>query len=307
MIKNDLITINKDGTTKANKVDSKGNALMTLSPSGCNDMAMCSMKFKFLRVEKLPSKQAMPLIQGNAMHDGYEFMMEKKAAGESFEIDDIFKSKIFIDKEKTISKTFDEAWFAHEGANWADMVPTKEKLVEVKEVLTKSFEGFQRNWYDKLDPVFTEPLMVSPVPGGEKHNLHALGFIDLGAIMDKEFYLIDHKSTSNMPKPDKLTGEYPVNADYRQQLAAYSAMVWNWKLPDGIQQCGLLYTSKSKNPEHIFVPVEITQREVDSLAKKMCNYAEIIKNDLFTYNRSHRLCSAKFCSFYGECHDRFGG
>lgn len=148
--------------------------------------------------------------------------------------------------------------------------------------------------------------MLLPVPGGEDEGLHVIGFIDLGAIYNGEFYIVDYKSASRLPTKDKNTGEYKIDASYRQQLALYAGMVWNWELPEDGQKVALLYTSKEDEPKQIWVEFEISQFEVDAVAYKFSRIGKIIKQNLFMINRGAQWCSKRFCSYWDICHDEFG-
>jgi len=277
-----------------------------LSPSGCNDMASCSMKYKFSRIDKLPSKQSLPLVYGNAMHDGYEILMNQIMAGGKMDVGAVPETPIEDGYRTKKYRPFKEVWYSNEGSEWTDGKATKWLLDKEYNRLMTSFHGFKDKWEGIIHPVFTEPLLILPVPGGEDMDLHLVGYIDLGCIIDNDFHVMDYKSARELPKINDITGEYKVDAGYRQQLAAYAAAVWNWKLPNGEQKCGLLYTGKDDDPEHIRVDVTVNQLEVDAYARKLINYAKIIKQDLFTINRSYTLCSKKFCSFWDDCHEQFG-
>jgi hypothetical protein len=282
------------------------NGKFALSASGCNDLDSCSMKFKYLRIDKLPSKQAMPLVYGNALHDCFEEMMNQKKRGEPYSLEGVLKSQVNIQYGKPETDELEKVWFSHEGEDWSDMVPTREVLEAGLARLKASCEVFRTQWMPNLEPVFMEPQMLMPVPGGEDEDLHAIGYIDLGAMYNGEFYIVDYKSAAKLPTKDKVTGEYKIDAAYRQQLVLYAGMIWNWVLPEDGQKVALLYTSKEDQPRQIWVEFEISQFEVDAVAYKFSRLGKIIKQNLFMINRGAQWCSKRFCSFWDVCHDEFG-
>ena len=284
---------------------SKSKDFFYISPSTANTIAACSMQYYFGKVLKLPTKEALPLTYGNLLHDLLESICGQIKNKEKISIEKAWESDAEAGYKTGVYKPLHAIWDSYEGADWSDIEPTKQVLAVEKERLTKSCETFIKGLALEIQPVFMEPLMVSPVPGSNR-KLHLLGYIDLGAIYKDEFWVIDHKSAKTMPKIHKASGLYMVKPEYKQQLTAYCAALWDWKLPKGGQKCMLAYMSKAKAPEQIRVEVVITQKDVDALAKKLVCYEEIIHQNLFTINRGYTLCSEKFCSFWEACHERFG-
>lgn len=274
-----------------------------LSPSGCNSLSACSMKYRYDKIMMLPRVDSLATLYGSMLHNILEYTLSTKAAGDKPSMADFWESGIEPAPRKPLVKA-EDFWLSLVTRPVSGAKLTMEVLDIEKRRLEATFDMFMDTWYDKITPIFSETQFTLPVPNGT--NLYSNGIVDLGCIYEDEFIILDFKSARELPKYNQATCSYDLSEEYKQQLATYQGMAWNWKIPESSMRSALLFFNKNDVPESVLATHHVTQRQIDALLEKLRKLSEVIRRELFIPNRSYMLCKRDWCPYWEACHAEFG-
>ena len=253
-----------------------------LSPSSITQYLKCSAQYMFKK--KLgPKPPGIALLYGKSVDNAINVDMEQKIVTRenlpSDDVKDAFVTEYDNNKDDTFFHKDDNPDVLREvGINsvgkWADEIAEKIQPISVQEKLAIEFDDFG---YDILQ------------------------FAD---VITEDKTIIDNKTAGrSVPQKD---GEYKVSYDHILQLTMYG-IGYKENHDEEIEELGLDYLIKNKNPKIQQVRWKPNNADKKYALGLIRNVAKGIDNETYIPNRSSFLCSKKFCAFWSECEENFGG
>jgi len=170
-------------------------------------------------------------------------------------------------------------------------LPTEFRDDEEPGDLKKQGEVLTLKYLDEACPEI-EPKAVEFPVSGSINGVRVRGFIDL---LDAEGRVIDLKTAARTPSE--------ISSDYRFQVATYRQLLGG--IVTGQARVDTLV--KTKTPKLVQMSCTIDQSDIDSVNALYPVVQRGIRGGFFAPNRSHYLCSRKYCGFWRECQRQFGG
>ena len=125
--------------------------------------------------------------------------------------------------------------------------------------------------------------------------------IDLLANRDGEDIVVDFKR-----KPKKLSDYKISQQDWKHQLALYAVWFMRTRLTREIPRCEIHVLLPGSAPQ--IVPINVNAEDIFHTVNRLQDLSWRLDHSYFPLNRSHPLCSPKWCNFYVRCHhDYFTG
>lgn len=199
-----------------------------LSSSQINLYLLCSLKYKFQYVDKLPKPfKSSALVFGSAIHSAISWFSKEKMNGNGISLDRLFR----ILEADWYAQKVDQVIHYKDGE-------TEMKLVIMAKELLNQYINLPFKEIMGTDIPFTIPL-INPVTG-ETLGINLEGYIDL---MEKDETIVEFK-TSNQAMDQK-------DVDDHIQLTAYSYAyeMLHQRPPKNLKIVNLVKTKKPKiNP-----------------------------------------------------------
>lgn len=242
-----------------------------LSASQLNTILTCEAKFAFGYVHEIKVPPSGALTFGSsydkALNTNYEQKIESKQDLKVSDVQDVFSSEF----DKLAPDT-----------DWKD-----EDKGEVKDSGIKVLEATMGEITPLVQPVKVQGEYLQDIDG-----VMVLGYTDV----ETETTVIDNKTTSRTPSA--------VSNDYLIQGTTYAIMTG--------KPVELHYGIRTKKPATKILQVEVTEDDVNyvkNLYKTGMERRELIMNDQIRIipNRSHNLCSRKWCGYWQMCELKYGG
>jgi len=197
-----------------------------------------------------------------------------------------------------VKAVYDEAWdllvkgeYPARYPGGKPALPTEFREDEEPSDLKKQGEALTLKYLDEACPE-TEPKAVEFPVSGTINGVRVRGFIDL---LDSEGRVIDLKTAARTPSE--------ISTDYRFQVATYRQLLGG--IVTGEARVDTLV--KTKTPKLVQMSCTIDQGDIDSVNALYPVVQRGIRGGYFAPNRSHYLCSRKYCGFWRECQRQFGG
>jgi len=257
-----------------------------LSPSGASGFLSCSFKWNCRHILKLPDPPTGALTMGSAVHAA---------------INANFEQKIETKRDLppiSVKAVYDEAWSLlvkgeyparYQGSKPA--LPTEFRDDEEPAELKKLGEALTLKYLDEACPEI-EPKAVEFKVMGTINGVRVRGYIDL---LDAQGRVIDLKTAARTPSE--------ISSDYRFQVATYRQLLGG--IVTGEARVDTLV--KTKTPKLVQIGCTIDRSDVDAIERLYPLVQRGIRGGFFAANRSHYLCSRKYCGFWRECERQFGG
>ena len=253
-----------------------------LSPSSINQYLKCSAQFMFKKMIG-PKPPGIALLYGKSVDNAINIDMEQKIVTRenlpSDDVKDAFVTEYDSNRDDTFFHRDDKPDYLREvGINsvgkWADEIAEKIQPISVQEKLAIEFDDFG---YDILQ------------------------FAD---VITEDKTIIDNKTAGrSVPQKD---GEYKVSYDHILQLTMYG-IGYKENHNEDIKELGLDYLIKNKNPKIQQVRWKPNNADKKYALGLIKNVAKGIDNETYIPNRSSFMCSKKFCAYWNECEENFGG
>ena len=170
-------------------------------------------------------------------------------------------------------------------------LPTEFRDDEEPAELKKLGETLTLKYLDEACPEI-EPKAVEFKVQGAINGVRVRGYIDL---LDAQGRVIDLKTAARTPSE--------ISSDYRFQVATYRQLLGG--IVTGEARVDTLV--KTKTPKLVQIGCTIEQSDVDAVERLYPLVQRGIRGGFFAPNRSHYLCSRKYCGFWRECERQFGG
>lgn len=242
-----------------------------LSPSQANTYLSCSARWAFRKIRKLPDPPTSSLTLGNAIHD---------VVGENF------AQKMETRKDLPVTGAvalYRKAWSERAPETMFREDEDPNELRAMGETLTVKY---LEESAPKIDPAAVEINIQGRIGG-----VSVRGIIDL---LDTTGRIIDLKSAAKKPTE--------ISSDYRFQVATYIPLT-----PGASGEARVDTLVKTNKPQLISQTFSLDQSDVDATNRIYPLVQRAIRAQIFTPNRSHFMCSRRYCSFWRACEKEFGG
>lgn len=253
-----------------------------LSPSSITQYLKCSAQYMFKK-QLGPKPPGIALLYGKSVDNAINVDMEQKIVTRenlpSDDVKDAFVTEYDNNKDDTFFHKDDKPDVLREvGINsvgkWADEIAEKIQPISVQEKLAIEFDDF---------------------------NYDILQFAD---VITEDKIIIDNKTAGrSVPQKD---GEYKISNDHMLQLTMYG-IGYKENHNEEVNELGLDYLIKNKNPKIQQVRWKPNDEDKKYALSLIQNVAKGIDNETYIPNRSSFMCSKKFCAFWKECEENFGG
>jgi CRISPR/Cas system-associated exonuclease Cas4 (RecB family) len=230
-----------------------------------------------------PKPPGIALLYGKSVDNAINVDMEQKIVTRenlpSDDVKDAFVTEYDNNKDDTFFHKDDKPDVLREvGINsvgkWADEIAEKIQPISVQEKLAIEFDDF---------------------------NYDILQFAD---VITEDKIIIDNKTAGrSVPQKD---GEYKISNDHMLQLTMYG-IGYKENHNEEVNELGLDYLIKNKNPKIQQVRWKPNDEDKKYALSLIQNVAKGIDNETYIPNRSSFMCSKKFCAFWKECEENFGG
>ena len=250
-------------------VEEVGNVL---SPTGVNQYLSCSFRWYAKHVLKVPDPKTGSTLLGSAVD---------RALTENFREKIETKCDLPLAGVRAIYlKT------------WDDLNPEAEfHRDEDPGQLRLEGEGLTMLLMDRWAPTI-EPAAVQLKVSGPIGGVPVRGYIDL---LDVDGRVIDLKTAKKTPSE--------ISSDYRFQVATYARL-----LPREATGIGMVATAvRNKTPKIVEHTFQIDASDVASVERLYPIVQQSIRKGVFLPNRSHFMCSRRYCSAWRVCEKEFGG
>lgn len=243
-----------------------------LSPSSVNTFLHdCSLKWFYRKVLKLPETRGSALGLGTAVHTALiENFRQKIETREDLDVPGV--SAIFtgalIEEMDTVKLQKDESW---------------DDLKEAGEVMT-------RVYMERAAPG-VDPAAVEAKVEGLIGDVPVHGYID---VLDVHGRVIDIKTAKRKP-----TGITPA---HQLQLGTYVILH-----PQASGDAQLVTLTKTKTVDLHTESAVITPADRTFTERLYSIARDQMQAGLYAPNRASFLCSRKYCGYWAQCQDEFGG
>jgi hypothetical protein len=232
-------------------------------------------------VLKLPDPKTGALLQGSCVHAALAGNYRQK-----------------IETKEDLPAAGVKAIFADA---WGTLLKETEfRDDEEPDTLKAEGEALTLKYLDELAPKVQPAAVELPVVGMIA-GVRIRGIIDL---LDTSGRIIDVKTAARKPSRVKTPqGEqYEVSPDYRFQVATYRQLEPS---ASGVARVDTLV--KTKAPALVEQEITIDAADLAATAKLYPLVQRGIRSGFFQPNRSHFMCSKRYCAFWRACEREFGG
>jgi CRISPR/Cas system-associated exonuclease Cas4 (RecB family) len=243
-----------------------------LSPSSVNQFAHdCQVKWFYKRVLGLPEKRSAALGLGSALHEAIAANFAQKLETR----EDLPGEGVTAIFRGALDKELDSIEL--------DKTESAADLRACGEVMTRVYMA-------ECAPRIQPAAVERPVQG-LIGDVPVQGFID---VLDTTGAVIDLKTASKKPSG--------ISAGYRVQVATYAILE-----PTASGRARLDTLTKTKTVGLHQQTLEVSESDRKQATRLYSIAREQMQSGLFIPNRSSHLCSRKYCSYWAQCMDEYGG
>ncbi len=242
-----------------------------LSPSQVRTFLDCQARWWFKYGLMLPETKSSSLALGLAVHRALELNFREKL--ETHE--DLDTAGIVM--------IFRDAWMEQVGQTQFTKDESQHDIRRIGERLVAKY-------MDEVAPQI-EPAAVEMDVQGEISGVRVRGRVDL---LDIDGRLIDIKTASRRP--------CSVSPDYAFQLATYRQIT-----PGASGEVRIDSLVKTATPQLVQQSYTVGQQDLRATKVLFPMVQEAMGSGMYCPNRQSLLCSQKYCSFWKQCEEEFGG
>ncbi len=247
-----------------------------LSSSRVNMFLRCPRQFFYRYCEGLVVPPSGAMTRGSSYHRGVHANMSQKIeTHEDLPVNDVL-DVFSTEYEARAHDTF-----------WLD---TEDKG-EIKDSGIVLLREYQNIIAPTIQPVASEQEFELQL---ENKEWAFTGILD---IKDDEEVIHENKTSSRSLRQPRQ--------EHLLQLTAYLTGAWQAEVVG--RQGRLTYAVSKKLPEIVSHDVIMSQAGVLYFLTIIAQVANAIESEIWTLNRSHNLCSKRYCGYSGMCLKQFGG
>lgn len=241
-----------------------------LSPSQVNTYLNCSAKWHYRYVQKLPDPPSGSLVRGRAVHRLVNHWFEHRIEGHAPEVGQL-------------GEAWDEIWEREsEDAAFG--------ISEDVEELKASGEALAAKYLTEAAPEIEPAFLDVPVTG-LIGGVPVRGFIDL---IDTSGRIVDLKTSSRKPSG--------VSPDYALQIATYAQIT-----PGVTGEVRLDTIVATKQTQLVNIAYTVSDEDRRMTEKIYPCVQAGMQSGFYAPNRNSQLCSRKYCNFWDQCVQEWGG
>lgn len=242
-----------------------------LSPSSASQYLGCSAKYYYRKVAKIEDPPTGALTLGSSVHAAIR--------------------ENFLQKLETRQDLPAAGVAAIYTAAWEERAKETE-FRDDEDPATMKAQGLALTlkYLEEACPKI-EPAAVEHHVSGRIGGVLVQGFIDL---LDTSGRIIDQKTAAKKPNE--------VSSDYVFQLATYRQLC-----PGASGESRLDTLVKTKTPQLVQIEAKADQASIDATAILYPLVQRNIRAGVWMPNRSHFMCSRKYCGAWRQCQKDFGG
>jgi putative RecB family exonuclease len=239
-----------------------------MSPSSISTFQQCPLKFKFSRLDKLPSESTEAQVLGSFVHEVLE---------------ELFKLSRVDRTEVSARRLARELWTS----KWAEEFKDLGKSCDENEFRWKAWWCLE-NYFAMEDPTLFDAAGIEAKMEGEINGVPLLGIIDRWSIEDNKIVISDYK-TGKKPRPQ-------YEWEKKMQITIYSILLKEQTGMD-IERAELLYVksgqfAKYNVDEDLENAVRVEVRNTWDQVTSMCDSGEF-------ETRTGPLCN--WCDYKSIC------
>lgn len=247
-----------------------------LSASRVNMFLKCAQQYFYRYCEGLVAPPSAAMTRGSSYHRGVHANMSQKIEShEDMPVDDVLDH---------YSTDFDVR--SHDTL-WQD----SEDKGEIKDSGIVLLREYQEIVAPDIQPVASEQEFELAL---ENKPWTFTGILD---IKDDAEVIHENKTSSQSLKQPRQ--------EHLIQITGYSIGAWESEVVG--KQARLTYAVSKKQPEIVSHDVTMSQSGVLYFLTIIAQVANAIESEIWTLNRSHNLCSKRWCAYFSRCIGQFGG
>ena len=262
----------------------KKKAKPHLSPSSITQYLKCSAQFMFRKTigAKPPG---IALLYGKSIDEAINIDMEQKIdSRENLPTDDI-------------KDAFVTEWDSNK--NDAEFHPT-DKPDSLREIGIDSVGNWSETIAKEIQPKAVQKKLAVEF---DDFDFNILQFAD---VITEGGVIIDNKTAGRSIPVSKVTDILLIPHDHRLQLTMYDI---GYEVNESVRATGLGldYLIKNKKPKIQQARWKPNKQDRQYVLGLMEQVANGVKKEVFIPNRSNMMCSKKFCAYWRECENKYGG
>ena len=253
-----------------------------LSPSSITQYMKCSAQYMFKKIIG-PTPPTIALLYGKSIDEAINVDLEQKIeTREDLPVDDL-------------KDAFVTGW--DEGKQLT-LFHSNDKPEELREIGVKSIEHWHKDIANSVQPSHVQEKLFVEF---EDFDYNILQFAD---VITEDRVIIDNKTAGR--SITEKNGIISVPHDHRLQLTLYDI---GFKVNYGKEptELGLDYLIKNKTPKSQRTRWKPNKTDKNYALTLFKGVAKGIDNETYIPNRSHFMCSKRFCAYWRECESNFGG
>ena len=255
-----------------------------LSPSSITQYIKCSAQFMFRKTigAKPPG---IALLYGKSVDEAINVDMEQK-----------------IDSKKNLSEddvkdAFVTEWDANKDNTEFHSV---DKPKDLREIGINSVGEWSNTIAKTIQPKAVQQKL--PIEFND-FDFNVLQYAD---VITDDGVIIDNKTAGRSISVSKVTEKLLIPHDHRLQLTMYDI---GYEVNESSQATGLGldYLIKTKKPKIQQARWKPNKQDRQYVLQLMETVANGVKKEVFIPNRNNMMCSKRFCAYWRECENKYGG
>ena len=255
-----------------------------LSPSSITQYLKCSAQYMFKNLIG-PKPPTIALLYGKSVDSALNTNLEQKINSREDLSEDEIKDAFVTewDSNKDTTRFFNT-----------------DKPDELRETGIKSVGLWRNEVAENIQPVSVQEKLAIEF---EDFNYDILQFAD---VITEDKTIIDNKTAGRSVSVNKLSKELIVPHDHRLQLTMYD-IGYQANHKEQADSLGLDYLIKTKTPKFQSVRWKPNEEDRSYIVNLMKVVANCVDKEVFMPNRNNMMCSRRFCAYWRECQEQYGG
>lgn len=247
----------------------QGGVGESLSPTQVKTLLSCPAKWYFKYVLGLKEVADGALALGRAVHRAAEYALRWRLAKREPKLEEVRET--FVEAFRNELREAE----LREDEDAAELEATGEALTEL--------------WFKEAAPRI-QPQLVEAPASGVINGVPVNGRVDL---VEKDGTIVDLKTVGRSPSE--------VDADHVFQVATYTLLLGT----NGKARVDHLV--KNKTPKLVSLEYQVSQEDLRFVQTMYPLARDVMASGLYPPNRASRTCSRRYCSFWRQCQQEFGG
>lgn len=267
----------------------KHDLTVNFRQSSYKSLLMCPLRYKYEHVDGLPHKSTGAMFAGTAFHSAIEAAIDARCRNGS--------PKHWSYSQAGAEDFFRKGWAAAEARYEAEDSLDEIEWHDPKATeATRIYVAFE-DWFCRYFPTLPEP-----VDGGVEHNFKSLEIVPGITIEGTVDYIYEDEDGRLHVKDWKTSKRAWQKSDVARDLQAsmYSLAVWEL-FGDLPVDFTFEVWVKGNSPRHESYTTERTPEDIERFIWQLEQWAQQIREGVFSPNTNGWWCSARWCSYHDVC------